>query len=174
MESVDPGKEVRKGTWQRLIGKFKKGVGAAVGNEGLTASGELHELAADKHMEAAGMKADADQHRTDTIQQYAEAEQDLDEARAEVKQEEAVHEGAVEQAKAKRKATANIRGQQRTRAVVKHASNEKQAASRKVSEAQQTRKKAQEKADARRGAARGAREAAAALDETEREIERGN
>lgn len=172
MEPVRPAKEVRRGLWQRLKGKVKKGVGAATGNEGMIASGELNEFAADKHMEAAELKADADKRRVETTEAFNEAEHDLDEARAEVAHEEAVREAAIEQARSERTATTRIRGQQRTRAVTKHATKQKQAASQKVRQAQQTRKKAQERADARRAAARGAREAAAALDQAERELEK--
>src|SRR5687767_12458561 len=84
MEPIRPGKEVTRGLWERIKGAFKKGAGAAVGNDRLRASGELHEMQADAHIEAAERKIRADELREEAAKEFVEREQKLAEAREEV------------------------------------------------------------------------------------------
>lgn len=172
MEPIEPTKEVRKGLWERIKGKTKKAAGAATGSGGLMASGELHEVAADKHMEAAERKVKADELREAATERFFETQHELEQARAEVRAEEEIREAAVERAKDKRKATAQKRGQKRAQAVAKHASTQRAAADRKQTQAVKAQKEAQERAGARRATARGRREAAAALEDVKRKIEK--
>ena len=172
MEPIEPTKEVRRGLWERIKGKTKKAAGAATGSEGLIAEGELHEVAADKHMEAAERKARADELRDAATERFFETQQELEQERAKVRAEEEIREEAVERAAAKRKAAAQKRGQKRTQAVVTHATGQRAAADRKQQQAVGAQKKAQERAGARRAAARGRREAAAALENVKRAVEK--
>jgi uncharacterized protein YjbJ (UPF0337 family) len=172
MTPIEPTKEVRRGLWERIKGKTKKVAGAATGSEGLIASGELHEVAADKHMEAAERKAQADKLREAATERFFETQQELEEERAKIRAEEEIREEAVERGAAKRKAAVQNRGQKRVQAVAKHATSQRNAADRKQKQAIGAQKNAQERAGARRAAARGRREAAAALENVKREIER--
>jgi uncharacterized protein YjbJ (UPF0337 family) len=172
MQPIEPTKEVRRGLWERIKGKTKKVAGAATGSEGLIASGELHEVAADKHMEAAERKAQADELREAATERFFETQEELEQERAKVRAEEEIREEAVERAAAKRKTAAQERGQKRTQAVVKHATSQRDAADRKEKQAVGAQKQAQERAGARRATARGRREAAAALENVKREVEK--
>lgn len=173
MEPIRPGKEVTRGVWERIKGAFKKGAGAAVGNDRLRATGELHEMQADAHIEAAERKMRADELREEAAKQFVEREQKVAEAREDVAVETAAKATAIEQRKRQTKTTIDKRGQERVRASRARADVEKKAATRKEQDAKRKREQARNRSGARRVAAKDAREAAKALDEVQQDIEGG-
>lgn len=173
MEPIRPGKEVTRGLWERIKGAFKKGAGAAVGNDRLRASGELHHMQADAHIEAAERKIRADELREEAAREFVAREQKLAEAREHLAIDSATKATAIEQRKRQKKSTVDKRGQERVRASRARTEAEKKAAARKEREAKRAREQARGRAGARRVTAKDAREAAKALDGVQQELEGG-
>ena len=99
--------EAREGFVENVAGRVKEVVGIVLGDDRLTAEGQVQQAKGEELREAAASDAIAQQQRQRAEKEFAEQERVIRQRKAEVAREEAAREAQIEQEKAAAKAQVN-------------------------------------------------------------------
>jgi uncharacterized protein YjbJ (UPF0337 family) len=164
--SSRPQAEARQGLVDNVIGRAREVAGIVLGDDRLTAKGQVQQAKGEELREAAASEVIARQQRERAEAEFADRRRQVDRQRAEVDRKEAAEVARVERERAAKKADAEREAEARKEAAARTAEVERAKVARKQAKATQKRAAKSAGAARKRKAADAARQTAEVLEDT--------
>ena len=157
--------EARQGFVENVVGRAKEVVGIVMGDDRLTAEGQIQQAKGEELRDAAASEAIAQQQRERAEREFAEQERKIRQRKAEVARQEAAEEARIEQEKAAAKAQVNREAAAKKTEAARRADVEAAQVDRQQAQAAGKRAAKVQKAAQKRKAADAARTTAEVLED---------